>query len=1729
MARCLQSSLTGGEILLTANNDKELKKELSRLINEDVTKLQQIEEFVGPISLEYTQPRLDRLIKNMMSQPISTLSKIQKLDIDNSFRIIDSFKEHTITVRHPATGDTFQISLDFLAGASLTDLMNTPYRVFGPNGEATDKNNKPFIKQGIKTMYDLYEALGGMFTIGTEYVKSDTNVKLDLKKTIRASLKETSEKQAKAFTITQLNKILTPRLLAKQTTDKVRKYLALLESDVELIDNQGNIISSLLSLTDYSLDHIRNALNVIHEIHKGVNKNKISSKFITDNDYVRDIENIGKEIKEAIKDNSETTKEELIQKLKNIANQAAQDYKDKAREKFDSTDISWEYLARIELLSTNSEGKQLLKNKYVAQALPKSTVKMGQRNMMSNNAWVDTDTKLIFAKQDSKTYGSQLYAGTEKKKEVKVTGSTQALTATGFGGRMGLRIYQMNNAMAFLIEEGLNELGAKVQNGVKTYSTEDINAKVVNTLAELKEFFNNAQSRSLSDDFQRVVLNIKPNEKKRASKFLLSTIIPANIQFEKDSFDTFTNLFNYKSTTFKKLKGQHIQPIQQLKLPIEKLGDDRDELVTIVRKMLISKISESDISQASELLKNEDPNFNNNQLRELLVTQLNSYFTKHSVREKYKGGQYVISPQTTAIYEVTLPDGRVKRYAGYFQALNSAKRAWKDNQDTDIDFGKFLKTKISKPRRLKGGNMKFKIVQEGQTLEKDFFDTNIFKLLKDAFTDKNNARRANDIEAFREAKAKHEGILGLANYTVKQFAQEGVFIDYNNDLTVREQYPIEKDSLKVTPFEIGLKLKDEDIQQFGIKPWMQPDDIDLDHFKRLVRKEKGLLFNEENISQDEVDIEKKAKALYNSFQRIIEMTVSRTPGQDLQSILGGKVAFITKGSDNNIEAPMELEYFQGADQDIDKGSIPMMEAENGKVISWHPDMYDNLDNPDVMRLPFVFKTDYKLEENADKVSSIVADIMPKYDEKELIEAIKTSNNLGIQAQIKLGKYKTFNIDDKKVVEALKEKQKWKPTRKGARNFITRFLFDAVVLPENAFQAQTAMTMDDLDMEATNASKGRLRNPKNRYSAAAQDIAKNDNNKGKLTIGIAATLIKTTGIFQNAYNELMRNSNFLFRNTLTPLRVTDENGKMVEYQAIPNLNYKNLSLNTSDDNLKYFIEVIQSSKYDPPTIPINGEMFNKAYVLSVLGNALSTKKGSKKRIEAMKKVRSVLSDFASFEATVTFLESQFLSAATDNAKELILEKINADVRTAGFFGSMLFRGVPIDVAIGVMTHPMFEYIVSETDTDLGQGTIEMSDFIESIDVEEEDVLANNLKETLLTLNNINEQNRLVAKIASLNQGTPNSFYAQLSYLSQIKKSHQKITKDEDYISLTAVLEQILEVTPENLSPHLHINLIASNPNYKALVKGLNTLVRVQRTLSSANDLALQIAERIKAKNTEEDIKSYLRFLSDVQLISFLKSNSPTIKKMKKLTRAKLYSSEGATELKKILQDAILENKNQLAYFGGYIAEDNTKALYPETSSEINLKPSIVIDSNDPIELEINISLMRAAFKKDANTKIEIGGQKFDFKDILFVYDQLVTRGSMRTDSFARVMVLNDWKIFEDFNELGKNLNDTFNIQTYLDEDKNYFTDDFHLQFTEVYGVETFVKENEKSNDFLYDYEGYDTEEKYEKYDDYLSLKMLKSVEPVAGIVTKKAKTKIEKNDFILQIEKLFETPKTELIC
>ena len=368
-----------------------------------------------------------------------------------------------------------------------------------------------------------------------------------------------------------------------------------------------------------------------------------------------------------------------------------------------------------------------------------------------------------------------------------------------------------------------------------------------------------------------------------------------------------------------------------------------------------------------------------------------------------------------------------------------------------------------------------------------------------------------------------------------------------------------------------------------------------------------------------------------TFPQILDVFISRVPGQSMQSGATARVKSFVFDSRNTIFTPAEILIITGSDFDIDKvHTLVFSTDEYGNMYSYA--LFINEDG----------KLDYKMfnEQLKFTVGALIAKL-----------EIKGLSQKEIRKQIKSVRRRERSV----FAEATK-------------NFLLEKMLEVYSDPKNAMQANTPMTMDTLK----NSIKEQFFTDPN--EDATEDLA---GSTGVLSTSIASIL----GL---EYTNMVGKDGI-------GIFATGLKGYSAVYDAYISGLFKN------DGKEKY------SSEYTRLAVNKKGEVDKeltsilKDYVqeLDEDDNVLIFYKENGER-QVIKNI-SGISLNENFEEKFTHAWralSELLSAATDNAKELILGRINADATTSGLLAASLISGIGLEDTMSLFKSDKLKSVVHD---------------------------------------------------------------------------------------------------------------------------------------------------------------------------------------------------------------------------------------------------------------------------------------------------------------------------------------------------------------------------------------------------------------------------------------------------
>lgn len=398
-------------------------------------------------------------------------------------------------------------------------------------------------------------------------------------------------------------------------------------------------------------------------------------------------------------------------------------------------------------------------------------------------------------------------------------------------------------------------------------------------------------------------------------------------------------------------------------------------------------------------------------------------------------------------------------------------------------------------------------------------------------------------------------------------------------------------------------------------------------------------------------LEEQKERRYASFLRSLHVISSRIPAQTLQSFMAMKTIAWTKNSNNMAYVSHFQTFLQGSDYDIDKAYIMGSSFDdNGIYVGWS-NLFDYSNGETLlasMSLPIPKNITITNDSLGADITSQLDMLLETTDKvqylKDLAKVIKSIEKAG-------GNIKYDAEKHKDIIDIIQKHEYYQPpidiAESAYKNGASANIYAVSHDIRNRDQAYTAITMKDLRRGANKSPKGNQVAKLNMLNPLTKYVMQHSALVGKQVIGIAA------------------------------------NGEKFWFNAFYHW-HKTLSQGDK--------EAIQRLKFSHTFSRIRGRS-----IKNIQENTIIRIPDLDGRDAIIK--QHLMAEFGDTEMTAeqyTYVDqwiSQLLSAATDNAKELILGRINAGTNFAKMYLYGIIMGFDINDLISFMTSPVALFIDS----------------------------------------------------------------------------------------------------------------------------------------------------------------------------------------------------------------------------------------------------------------------------------------------------------------------------------------------------------------------------------------------------------------------------------------------------
>lgn len=456
------------------------------------------------------------------------------------------------------------------------------------------------------------------------------------------------------------------------------------------------------------------------------------------------------------------------------------------------------------------------------------------------------------------------------------------------------------------------------------------------------------------------------------------------------------------------------------------------------------------------------------------------------------------------------------------------------------------------------------------------------------------------------------------------------------------------------------------------------------------------------------------------------------------------------------------------------------------------------------------------------------------------------------------------------------------------NWFVYNLLEVMKDSRNMIARESPMEMNAPKKAAINSPKENMLKRFSNRNPYARDKIKEANMVGKDVIGIVATGLKVFSALVTAYHQDPEMSNVRMENSRMLIKMEDSifkfNGK--EYPFIANLNTETI---------------------DPRVL---GEM---ASYLKIY-----TENDNYKTMSVEEIIEDLRAKIPMQESSVDML-SELLSAATDNAKELLLDKINASPDTAGMYCFLLTAGVPFQEIATFFKSPEVQAILTFTEKNIFENPYKMSfkGFLEAVTAPvfpvtetvkstDQDAVINQfiehavkngasrnfIENAIVNFANVYEASkgfRILGQALSLNQGVPQGDYETMLFrktiesfinnqIGNVEFNLLRFASDYDYA------ESMIDRYEEKRKGYNLLWVIKNVPHFNQYLQLFVKGAESQNILSIKNKKANDILDLLEKTGIITDFnsgayspaahKSVMRFIDDKFVASYLKTLQKT---------------------------------------------------------------------------------------------------------------------------------------------------------------------------------------------------------------------------------------------------------------
>ena len=543
---------------------------------------------------------------------------------------------------------------------------------------------------------------------------------------------------------------------------------------------------------------------------------------------------------------------------------------------------------------------------------------------------------------------------------------------------------------------------------------------------------------------------------------------------------------------------------------------------------------------------------------------------------------------------------------------------------------------------------------------------------------------------------------------VEEMLDSGVYDSIRYNYTTSNQKDLFKFQFKDNIDEQGyltesvyLRRGENIIRKF--KAGTETNPIHIDSFFNDINLEAladQLNVNEENEHSEKADTIARQK--YAAFEKQLYCVGARIPTQSMQSYMAMEIVGFTDSDVNEVYVPAAQTWLQGSDYDIDKLYIMIFELSKKGTVPTFSRLQNEVRFPDQLNKILDLKYPTGITYNEGPIGTFVT-------RSEVIGAISLQDVTGFNKVLEgQSENVTFdeNVSDVEKKEFLRmlnkhSRSNFKGRQKTSalKNAVVHKIINLLKHPRLHVPSHTPINMDVLQKLASNSALSRREKTLTSDSPLVKFIMQVQNMIGKDVIGITAVGMKVFFAMSTFVNErivdlveaLKENDTAKIKEYLHDIIFVDKTtGNLC---TIANVNLEPIYEYLNQFNEEVLLDFDFYGKSGLKSI------FAEVGITASLKDTLEARRFLQNCGLTEEEINELEEDAAMANIDAADSISQLLSAATDNAKELILAKINATADFADSWVYLMTSGWPVEKIGNLLMSPVFGIVSEYTKTNV----------------------------------------------------------------------------------------------------------------------------------------------------------------------------------------------------------------------------------------------------------------------------------------------------------------------------------------------------------------------------------------------------------------------------------------------